>query len=53
MVNTKAIENLLSLFILGGFGYIIYLKIKGEDAMSSIKEKIKGGENGRFKFRRN
>jgi len=41
-------ENLLTVFILGGFGYIIYQSFKGKNVLSGLKEKmgrLTGGKN--------
>ena len=50
MVNSRLIENLLTVAILGFMGWIVYVKIQGNDALQTIKDKFKGGENGRFKL---
>ena len=53
MVFENVGNNILTLFILGGVGWIIYDTIKGNDTFANMKDKIgrftKGGNNnGRF-----
>jgi len=41
-------ENLLSIFILGGFGYIICQSLKGNNVLGKLKDKMgkfTGGKN--------
>jgi len=40
----RVAENLLALIILGGFGYIMYQGMKGNNVLSNLKGKL-----GRFK----
>jgi len=48
MFLVRVAENLLTIFILGGFGYIIFQSFKGNNVFSNLKEKmgrITGGKN--------
>lgn len=57
MVTSRIFENLLTILVLGGLGWILYQHFQGNDTFSNFKDKmgkvIGGNKNGRFGFRRN
>ena len=42
-------ENLLTIFILGGFGYIVIQSYKGNNVFSNFKDKLSNLRKGRNK----
>jgi len=42
-------ENLLTLLVLGGFGYIIFQSLKGNNVFNNLKEKMGKFAGGRKK----
>lgn len=40
----RVAENILALLILGGFGYIVYQSMKGNNVFANLKDRM-----GRFK----
>lgn len=49
MVSAQIGENLLTLIILGGLGYIIYQRMQGKKVLEGVQERTRrifGGKNG-------